>query len=46
VAAQHYLKYQSKRPDYVGAFWNVINWDEVARRFTAARSKAEMDGDV
>lgn len=33
----YYLKYQNKRPDYVGAFWNVINWDEVARRFKAAK---------
>ncbi|MDQ5951647.1 MAG: superoxide dismutase, Fe-Mn family [Patescibacteria group bacterium] len=32
----YYLKYQNKRPDYVAAFWNVLNWDEVERRFTAA----------
>jgi len=29
----YYLKYQNKRPDYVNAFWSLINWDEVARRF-------------
>jgi Fe-Mn family superoxide dismutase len=33
----YYLKYQNKRPDYVTAFWNVINWDEVARRYTTRR---------
>ncbi|MCG9911202.1 MAG: superoxide dismutase [Flavobacteriales bacterium] len=32
----YYLHYQNRRPDYVSAFWNVINWDEVSRRFSAA----------
>jgi Fe-Mn family superoxide dismutase len=32
----YYLKYQNKRPDYLDAFWNVVNWDEVSKRFDAA----------
>ena len=33
----YYLKYQNKRPDYVNAFFNVINWEEVAKRYAAAK---------
>ncbi|ATO50043.1 MULTISPECIES: superoxide dismutase [Brevibacillus] len=33
----YYLNYQNKRPDYIGAFWNLINWEEVNKRFEAAR---------
>ena len=34
----YYLKYQNKRADYLTAIWNVINWDEVAKRYAEAKS--------
>jgi Fe-Mn family superoxide dismutase len=35
----YYLKYQNRRPDYMTAWWNVVNWTEIARRFEKAQSR-------
>jgi superoxide dismutase, Fe-Mn family len=34
----YYLKYQNRRPDYLAAWWNTVNWDEVNKRFETAKS--------
>lgn len=45
VRTAYYLKYQNKRVTYIDAFWKVLHWNEIERRFKVAekkRSKAEL----
>ena len=35
----YYLQYENKRADYMSAIWNVLNWDDVAKRFAAATAR-------
>ena len=42
----YYLKFQNRRPDYIKAFWDVVNWDEAAARFAAKNKVALTPGEA